>query len=316
MKDFNIKDLLIHVLHGGIILFVIYLSLSDACIEKIEGTLGLFDNLFGATFLIVLSYLIGLVFVDPLADWLDTKSGKDKYKFMIGKHKLFEIKNKCKFWDIIPSYYLLRYGKCKNKRIRKCECQDKSKCECNCKCDEDECNCDGLRFAHYAKVRDILCKDVKANDKFIQEKEKREIKKGETDIWKDRKKAMLLFNYAKNRAFAYGTTYQLERVEAYYRLFIFYRNMVVTTLLSLMIGLIITPLLSCCWCWCCCCCWRWGLILVAGSVLARICCKISYKYRTYYCRMVLGAVYSPPKENSAQGSSSVTCTCTARSCLS
>lgn len=280
MKDFNIKELLIHILHGGIILFVVYFSFKDTqCIEQIASALR--DNngvsAFGTTLLVVLSYLIGL-FLDPVADLLDTY----------------------KFGDIIPSYYLLRDGKCKSRRIRSgciktkyikcknvCYCEDV--CNCGCKC-KNECKCKGLRLAHYAIIRSILINDVEENDAFIQDDKKREVKENKTDLWKDKNKAMLLFNYAKNRAFACASTYQLERIEAYHRLFIFYRNMMLTTFISAIILIVYCFRLPDWYRLCC------FIPIIAGILFIFLFYKMSYKYRTYYCRMILGAVYSPAKK--------------------
>jgi hypothetical protein len=137
-----------------------------------------------------------------------------------------------------------------------------------------------LELAHHAKIRNILSDDAVANQDDSKMADTKESSKKE--VWRNEKDAMLLFNYAKCRASTYGTQYQLDKIEAYFRLFIFYRNMIVTVCLSLII-LFLAQNLSCC-----------RLVIMAAILLLVFFLnKISYKYRTYYCRWVLVAVYSP-----------------------
>ena len=236
MKNFDIKDLLIHILHGGIILAVAYFSFAE-CIVDFASDLGLVSAKcemtgFNATVLLMLSYLIGLM-IDPIADLVDTLISKMK----IGGKPF-------------PSFMLLKDGKCFE-----------------------------LEFAHHAIVREILCEDVENNDKKIENDKDKKAAKSSEKLWEKNENTMLLFNYAKNRAFKHGSDYQIERIEHYFRLFIFYRNMIWTTFISSII------LLASC---------NLGLCgIFACIMLVFFFYKASYKYRTYYCRMILGAVYSP-----------------------
>ena len=101
MKNFDIKDLLIHILHGGIILAVAYFSFAE-CMIKFASGHGLIkvNNEIteitgtGVTVAIMLSYLIGLM-LDPIADLVDTLISKMK----IGGKSF-------------PSFLLLKDGKC------------------------------------------------------------------------------------------------------------------------------------------------------------------------------------------------------------
>ena len=250
MKNFDIKDLLIHILHGGIILAVAYFSFAE-CMIKFASGHGLINanneiteiTGIGVTVAILLSYLIGLI-IDPIADmadtflnWLFVKCG---WKYMI-----------------FPSFHLLLKG-----------------------------TRWGLELAHYAKIREILSGYLEENQKLAEIKDDENGKKK----WEEAKYTMKLFNYAKNRAFARANEYQLQRIETYFRLFVFYRNMIWTTISCAAILIVSvrcqTPKL---------------LFTILGAIAAIILFSAAcYKYRTYYCRIILGAVYSPKKSKKSK----------------
>ena len=245
MKNFDIKDLLIHILHGGIILAVAYFSFAE-CFEGIAPKFALLNEQgeisgFALTVLLLLSYLLGLM-IDPLADCVDTQIYKrGRFKKWLKSYPY-------------PSFNLLKNG-----------------------------NCSSLEFANHAIIRNILCEDYAKNNNIVEKI---------PELWRDDENTMLLFNYAKNRAFKCASLYQIDRIETYFRLFVFYRNMIWTTLACALIVFVSALINIICHK-----CWITGLIIVlvpVGAIaLARLFFAISYKYRTYYCRMILGAVYSP-----------------------
>ncbi|MDR1730003.1 MAG: hypothetical protein LBR52_05010 [Prevotellaceae bacterium] len=239
MKNFDIRDLLIHILHGGIVLFAVLVT--GCGFDIIKDVLFTNGNALIVTLCIIISYLIGLV-IDPIADCIDTH-------FVNSKHWI----RRCKM-RYSPSYDLLKDGEC----------------------------C-GLTLAYNVKIRKILNDDVLANQNDRVGTKETITEANEKEIWRNEEDAMLLFNYAKCRVSAYGTPYQLEKIETYFRLFIFYRNMIATGCLSLLILLFAKDLSY----------WRFPVITAAIPLLAFLLNKISYKYRTYYCRRVLEAVYSP-----------------------
>jgi hypothetical protein len=185
--NFNIKDLLIHIIHGGIIACAAVATLNTETFEKIKPIFSKdLSSFFNFTLLLIGCYLVGL-FLDALSDfiWTYLYNRFDKW----GNPKTKNIK---KFFGrfAIPSFFLLTKG-------------EKWK----------------LRLAHNKMVNKILIDDAIENGE--------EKKNLETSEYAER-----LFNYAKNRAFKYGMTYQLERIEAYFRLSIFFRNIILTILLS------------------------------------------------------------------------------------
>ncbi len=258
MKDFKINDLLTHIIHGGIILFIACISF-ECVLGKLQnfpgfmGKEGSLFSVFGLTFLLFLSYLIGLI-LDPIADLVDT------------------LQIKCaKFFSEIflcPSYLLLRDGEC---------CY--------------------LRLAHNAQIREKLSRLAVENDNLISDGERKSITGEEKEkVWKNKGDAMLLLSYAKDIVYANYTTekpYQVQKMEAYFRLFIFYRNMMWTTIFSAFL-LFFSSNIHLFYCNCC----RYMIIPVA-IILVMFFFWVSRKYRTYYCRAVLGAVYSPEDKSSS-----------------
>ncbi|WP_291529900.1 hypothetical protein [Bacteroides sp. UBA939] len=237
MKDFNLKDLLIHILHGGIILLAVLVARYGFDIAKISCAIG---NGITPTLFIVASYLIGL-FIDPLADCVDT--------FLIDNASCFHKWMRIPFF---PSYDFLKKG---------------------------ECWC--LKLAHNVRIRHILNDDAVCNDSYRGNKDKTIQGDNKTEVWNNKKDIKLLFNYAKSRAFAYGSEYQLGRINNYFQLFIFYRNMMFTSTISLCTLLRVESLTCCCRL----------LIIILIPILICLFYMVSYKYRAYYCRMILGAVY-------------------------
>ena len=276
-------------MHGGILVFAFMLFFSIS-INDVAGMLpgtGSSWELLIALFMFV-SYLVG-IFIDTMADCLDScvffKFYKWKGCWLI--NKLFS------GHLALPSFYLLNpdYSNPRGKPKNKTE---------NSK----------LTLAHYKIVRNILNDDAKNNGEEI-----------ERDLWEEPQHAVRLFQYAKNRAFAYGSEYQLERIEAYFRLGVFYRNLMVTSFIigmfvgmssAVIIGMSVSP------------CFFGTLTkffpfisdnlywlinkftpnhLCMSLFMSYVCLALvpvfywaSYKFRGYYCRQILGAVYSPPKE--------------------
>jgi hypothetical protein len=228
--NFNLRDFLIHIVHGGIIILTIFFAFCGFNFIENE----LFSSILGSTLFVVACYLVGL-FLDPLADLVDTLLHKWARFLRLPFH---------------PSYDFLNKGECRF-----------------------------LRLAHNKIVRNILSEDAKNNDPAL---------KSIPELWEDKTRIMLLFNYAKNRAFKYGTPYQLGRIDVYFNLFIFYRNLMVTTFICTCLLLFSNEIP----------CKGYSLIPIAGIILMILFYHISYKYRTYYCRMILGAVYSPQKAES------------------
>jgi len=199
------------------------------------------DKAFAVTVLTIGSYLIGLL-LDPLVDLVDT--------FLIKQATFF---NKALKIPFFPSYYLLKNG--------------------------ERCF---IRLANNAGIRKLLSGEVEKNDRELKTDEKKKItRKDKEEVWENEKNIMLLFIYAKNRALKYGQPAQVEQINAYHRLCIFYRNMIGTTFISA-VFLLFSNLPFCC---CCC---RCMLLLAAFSIMFFF-CFVSYKYRTYYCRAVLNA---------------------------
>ena len=242
MGNFSIKDLLIHILHGMVILCAIIIAFDispaiTAFNKKISES-GL-SITFDATVMFVVCYLLGL-FLDVIADFIDTRLIKYARRFP--------------FLPYYPSYYLLQNGERWH-----------------------------IRLAHYVKIREKLCQAAINNDETIKNGKYKE------EIWKCNESIMLLYNYAKNRAFANASPYQTERIAFFWGLFIFYRNMMTTTLiciflffLSFCIGNISACMMS--------------HIILVTIILIPLFFLASYKYRIYYCRIVLGAAYNPEKE--------------------
>lgn len=235
MEKFNIKDLLIHILHGGIILLTIVAVHHDCKISDI------FSTISKSSIFIAACYLVGL-FIDPVADCVDT--------FLINHTKCF---NKLIRLPFFPSYYFLKFGEC----------------------------C-GLKLAHNVKVRYILNNDAIENETFEGQKGGTIKGANKKKLWNNLEDIKLLFNYAKNRAFVCAKEYQLNRLKNYFQLFIFYRNMMYTSTVSLIALLFAT-----------------GktleykiLIIISIPILIRLFYIASYKYRAYYCRMILGCVYN------------------------
>ena len=250
MTNFSIKDLLIHILHGGVILCAIIIAFDVApLVEAFDqrapklGTTAL-----NAAIIFIICYLLGL-FLDAIADFADTKLFK--------RTKLFP------FLSYYPSYYLLKDGEC----------------------------CD-LKLAHHIKIRERLCRDAMKNDAALKEKkcckegQEQECKEG---VWECEKCIMLLYNYAKNRAFAHGSAYQIARIESFFGMFVFFRNMMTTTLICLIIFAISCLKGNICSCT------LMGMIFLSIPLMIFF-YLASYKYRTYYCRTVLGSTYSPKEE--------------------
>jgi len=237
--NFTIKDLLLHIFHGGIILVcILYIIMMHGdyyydVINFIKEGKNLEIILSGTLFLF-LSYCLGIM-LDPLADWVDRIIFKYIFTY--------------------PSYYLLNRKKGKW----------------------------GLTLAHYNIVNDILINDVILNE-FQEDSENASNVNTRKDKLKDPKNALFLFQYAKNRAFADYTDYQVQRVEAYFRLSAFFRTFPLTAffcLLLLMMFLYSHVNL-----------WILIGVFIIVSVLAEL---ANYRYRIYYCRMVLGIMYSPVK---------------------
>jgi prolipoprotein diacylglyceryltransferase len=121
MKNLSIKDILIHIMPGGIILATVYFALHSTLdnYDKITENLPFLFNKegavtgFGGVVILIACYLVGLL-LDPFSDWIDTKRKK----------------------HCVPSYYLLKNGKCYQ-----------------------------LRLPHYRKIRKLLKKDVKKTEK-------------------------------------------------------------------------------------------------------------------------------------------------------
>lgn len=256
MDRFSIKDLLLHILHGSIIVCA-FLLLTTKGNEFWERICNYGDKGTIVTFLALLSYLIGLI-LDPVSDCLETflLYILHKFGFKCSKSRLFQF---------FPSYYLLKDGEVCNRYL-----------------------------AHYTKVRNILNEDAKKDfdvEKIAKILRKRkyndieavlkapEIRK---NLWEEPLFTIRLFQYAKNRAFAKGNEYQLSRVESYFRLFIFYRNMVCTSFLCMLFPLLLPSSF----------CYKWITIPFVLLVMYFF-YRVSYTYRIYYCRMILGAVYSP-----------------------
>jgi hypothetical protein len=234
MNNFNIKELFIHIFHGGIILCALIITAQNCdwarkFIESLTKDLSFLE----ITSALIISYLIGL-FIDPLADSVETR--------LIARGCL-----------IPPSYYLLKDGK--------------------------RCN---LILAHNAEIRNTLSDDAIKNNDLIDAEDSKPTKETDKEkIWKNQEDAMLLFNYAKQRAGNYGTTYQLNEIDDHFRLFIFYRNMIWSVSISLFI-LLFANELPCC---------RFSIISIGIPVAIIIFYHVSYKYHTYYCRAVLSAAY-------------------------
>jgi hypothetical protein len=111
-------------------------------------------------------------------------------------------------------------------------------------------------------------------------------------VWENKNYAMLLYNYAKYRAFTCGSEAQIKRIESYFALFIFYRNMIWSSFISVAIlGISLTRKTM-----------KYNcltfesigmilLFLFLTCFIPWIFYHIGYKYRTYYCREVLNAYY-------------------------
>jgi hypothetical protein len=92
MKGFSVKDLLIHLLHGGILLLTIVLALCQhQCIEHVTNFIPWFKassgtaTAFEITLFIAASYLTGLL-LDAMADLVDTWIHECKWcKFIFPK---------------------------------------------------------------------------------------------------------------------------------------------------------------------------------------------------------------------------------------
>jgi hypothetical protein len=247
MSNFSIKDLLIHILHGGVILCVIIIAFDITpaveLFNKKIAPLGTSVAAFTATMLFVICYLLGL-FLDAIADCADTA--------------LFKRKKTLPFFAHYPSYDLLNKGECRH-----------------------------LKLAYHINIRKELSKDAMANDNEIIEKKCKCCNK---EIWECEDSIMLLFNYAKSKASRNATSCQIASMDAYFGLFIFFRNMIATTLICIAIFLIslLTGNICCC---------QLAAIILASPPLMLFFYKACYKYRTYYCRTILGATYPPKKDN-------------------
>lgn len=155
--------------------------------------------------------------------------------------------------DIFPSYYLLKDGYCR-----------------------------GITLAHNVKVRYILNKDALENETYDNQKGGTIKGIDKVNIWNNTEDVKLLFNYAKNRAFVCAEEYQLDRLKNYFQLFIFYRNMIYTSSVSMAILVLFGSSMTIGYKF-------WIALLI--PLFIYIFYTASYKYRAYYCRMILGCVY-------------------------
>lgn len=144
-------------------------------------------------------------------------------------------------------------------------------------------------MAHYKAIRTLLLEDALLNEGLISERGASLLS---PDAGKRKKTLQLpknaeyLFQYAKNRAFASNSDYQTRRIGAYFRLSGFFRGLFVTLPLAYLL-LLTNPVVS-----------GSGNLFRTGMVflLLMIFSFISnYRYRIYYCRMVLGTAYKIPE---------------------
>jgi hypothetical protein len=271
MKDFSIKDFLIHILHGGIVVAVAFIALTDCkFMQSVQNfiTSLQFDetatgiSVFGVSVLLAICYLIGLI-IDPIADLIHTH-------IYVWRIPTFYLLQKGECWRLRQPYYkkirkLLSDDILDNSRGDeeypeiKTEVETKSKCRLVCE-----------------KIATVVTKIITTIFPCLKKKPKETPAK----IWDNEDDAMRVYNYAKFRAFSCGDANQIKRIETYSMLFIFYRNMTWTTFVSMIILFFSKP--NFCQCL---------IILFASVALMTIFYLVSYKYRTYYCREVLNAAY-------------------------
>jgi hypothetical protein len=302
MKDFSIKDFLIHILHGGIIVAIAFLTLKDCkfmqpIVEFVNSLLFESVSVLGVSILLIVCYLFGLI-IDPFGDFMDTVNN----------------------FRCVPTYFLLRDGKCKglrlpyHRKIREMLEADiltngelpKKWINCRLLCIKlcrEWCSVRTEKIRTWWKKRTkkikkklLLLLNKNERKQYLQEGQQEQHSR--TVLWEDKAHTMLFYNYAKYRAFAYGNQTQIKRIEAYYMLFIFYRNMIWTTLVctALILRYAICNVFNSDISLFC----KIGIpvfIVILGILIMRFCYNISYKFRTYYCREVLNAVYYSKDKN-------------------
>jgi len=248
MKDFSIKDLLINIMHGAVVLCVVVIAFYK-CFDVDVLTNSKWLSL---TVITIACYLMGL-FIDAIADFA--------YNFLVEKKIKRRKKEKIFPFLIYPSYFLLKDG----------ECWD-------------------IKIANHKIIRKILSQDFLINDGYIKEQERENVPPEEIEkVWGNVENTMFLINYARNRAFRYATECQLNRIDAFFKLAVFFRNMVLTNIICIALFAV-----SCSNGNCSCFSNSWLVALIfACIILALISYAASYKNRVYYCRIVLGAIYSP-----------------------
>lgn len=152
------------------------------------------------------------------------------------------------------------------------------------------CNTKKYHFslAHNNIVRNILVNDAIENEKTdnIHNPAPVDVDARKKVLSEKRQWADYLFQYAKNRAFAKGNnSYSTGRIEAYFRLSAFFRNFPITIFLAWVILCFSGKITLNC--------------VITGSFIALVISILAflanYHYRTYYCRMILGMVYTPDK---------------------